>query len=488
MKIYELEEYVLDACAFLDIEVDKVDSHQYRIQIPDPLILEFHANDEFYLAFEKTSDAKFTYVTTESFFTQTLARIVADTNDGVSSGSRHMGIDKPLTRLHAMFPDAKVNVDERETNTSELLYIWFKASFQGVMLEEYLQGFVLNMSINKVSKVDEDISSLLRDISEELIETWDTERFKQAFEQIEEGAIQDANAFLSKKQHDMNAILDKEIARINEFYDNKEAENQFAETARDLSPEEHIQELRRERDGLIAQQKLKYAVEHADTLLDPVAFLLLRQQVETARVHVNGKYGKSTFDLSGDKPLQIECAVTGNKNGPYVITSDKQIVVRDRAFECSKCGALYIDTQRGECSSCRTALCSSCRNSSAISGKVLCKNHSVICASCQCLISEDEMHLCSNCNQFYCRRCTPDKECRMCSSLKPLGAITPAISTMIADLPDDLLARKYDISESGTRTTLVGKGIIFKEFLAVFDENQRCVFVQRYGAFNRKKS
>lgn len=488
MEIFELESYILESCKFLGIHLKPEQPHTYFVQIPSKLENEFSGMKDFFITFEKSPDPKLTYITFESFFTQKIAKLVAEKNDGISSGIIHFKIDQSMTKLKALFTQCQISVEKRSTEQVDYILIWFKTTIKGIMIDEYLKGLKFDIKSKKIEELAGDVNEIMAGISEELIGGYDELQLDQYFEEIMQHAKKGAEQYLERKQLETLDTLNLEVKRINDYYDMLEADNQLAETSKGKDPQAEIELLKKERAALIEQQKSKYKLNFDETVIEPVAILMLRESTETAVSKVVSPHGEVNIRLSGKEALSIRCEVTNEGNGPFTITSDNKIAKTDKVFNCIPCSRLLDIHQKKACHVCNEAVCNDCKITSAVSGKVLCSKHVIECPSCLHSAGSNEQHLCSNCELFYCNKCNPTNICVACSSLKPVSGITPQIQIILNNMVIKSSAKKYDYAEKGNRIMLLGKGMLFKDFFVVFDKKEnKIVHSQQFGLFNKKK-
>ncbi|GAA0381299.1 hypothetical protein [Bacillus horti] len=488
MELYELKPYIIESCDYLGIDIKEISSDILLIQIPDNLKDELNGINNTKVSFVKTSDPNITYLTFESFFTQKIAQLVADRNTGIGTGTKLLKLDAPTNYIKAQLPSCNIQLLDISQENTDYLFIWFKTTVRGNLVEEYLKGFKYNLKEDKVETYNEDINFLLEDIKDELLLDVNEAHLDTVLREMLSLAKEDAEIFIEKKKIENKEILDKEIKRINDYYDMLYYENQLAESSKGVTPKEELELLQREREGLISQQIHKYEYKSHDTTIEPIAILMLRQTVETATVHAVNNYGQISLHINAENTISLECALTNDTNGPFTITSDDMIVQVDNAFNCSECNRLLDKSKESSCKVCDQKICNDCEEISSLSRASLCHDHTQRCQSCIEVVASDEFHLCVNCNQFYCLKCNESSLCSLCKSLQPIQGVTPQVNQIINLLPNDFSAKKYESSEKGNRVNLLGKGTLFKSFLIVFDKNTNTIIEkQKYGLFNKKK-
>lgn len=487
MELYELKQYILDSCEFLGMEVYETNPGVFDIHIPDKFRDEFNGLNNIQVCFEKTSDHKLTYLTFESFFTQKVAKLVANINAGVGTGSKSLKLIENINYIKSKLPSCNIFITEQSQEVCDYIYIWFKTTVRGNLIEEYLNGFKYNLNEKKVEYIKEDINILLKDVKEEILPGINTDTLDKVLNDLLLVAKSDAEKFIENKKSDTKELLEKEIKRINDYYDMLLSENQLAETSKGNSPKSELELLQIERQGLINQQYKKYEYKTHDAIVEPIAILLLRQFKEIATAQINNDYGKTSMNLRAGDSVNICCSLTNEHDGPFTITSDNLIISVHKVFDCSSCKKHLDTSKENNCKICNLSICNDCKQVSIISKASICQEHTYQCQSCTKTVASDELHLCSNCNQFYCKNCNQSDVCTICNSLEPMIGITPQIKTILNLLPDDFSAKKYEVSEKGNRVAILGKGTLFKSFFIVYDKlNNRLLEKQKYGMFNRK--
>ncbi|MDY7221471.1 hypothetical protein [Halalkalibacterium halodurans] len=489
MELYELKPYILESCHFLGMKVHQMTTSKWKIFFPEKYRDEFNGQEEMVITFEKTNDPHTTYITFESYFTQKIAQLVAEYNSGVSSGTITTTIQTHLDKLKDSFPDCNLQVTSSVFERSDFIMVWFKTTVNLYLTEEYLKGFKYSLKTGTFENVpsEEKLNDFLDEIKEEQITDISYDLIDGAIQKLYAIAQEDAQTFITEKLKDHEATLQKEINRINEYYDLLESENELAESSKGLTPEEELALLKKERKNLIDQQIKKSRIQQQEVTIEPVAILLLKENNESAKVTVESSFGTVNIDLISKTESNINCSVTNESIGPFTITSDNLIAKTNRVFKCSNCHKCLGDHKKKTCVVCSSELCDECKEVSAISHSTLCHNHATECQSCLHTISAEELNLCANCNQFYCTDCNPSGKCHICNSFKPVVTITPQLHEILKSLPENMQAKKFDVSERGNRINLLGKGLIFKSFLIVYDKTSHSIiYTDKYNLFGRK--
>lgn len=489
MELYELKPYILESCKFLGIMAREETPTILNITIPIQYANEFNQQTDFKISFEKTNDPRLTYVTFESYFTQKIAHLVAEINSGVSSGTRLTRIDDFFEKIEFNFPNCDVKQMKNEYERTDYLIVWFKTTIDHSLVDEYLKGYKYNLSNGSIdaAPAEDEINHFLHQINEELVGDISNDDIDIALSKLYPIAELDAKRFVSIKEEEKNKVLNEEVKRINDYYDLLKSENQLAESSKGLSPQEEIDLLEKERKELIEQQHHKSHFTEQKVTIEPVALLLLKDLIETTTITIENHFGYVQSNLRADKEPIIQCEFSGEKEGPFTLTSDNQVVALINSFECSNCNNLFALNKNHKCTVCQEDLCNDCKKISALSSSVLCNKHTELCHSCLKSVSPNELHLCKHCNQFYCKECNPTDLCHLCDSIKPVTALTPDLKKIIDTIPSDLKAKKFEISEQGNRIVLLGKGRFFKSYFIVYDKvTSSIISTQRYGAFNKK--
>lgn len=489
MEYFELKDYIKESCTYLGIEYVIISDDLMHITIPQYLVNEFSAISEYQISFIKTSNPKQTYITFESFFTQKLAKLVAEQNHGVGHILKKQQIELIVNRISSMFPNCEITLENKQQIKTDLLYVWCKTTIHGQLIEEYLKGFLVDVETGAVKPFLENLDEILHDtITGAPLEGLSKEKIDQALSRILDEANKDAELFVGKITKQTSEQLSIEINRITNYYDSLIADNQTGETSKGNDPKAEMELLTKEREALINQQQIKFSVSESEVVIEPVALLVARNIVENGSLRISNNAGHAHLYLQGDKEFNVHCAISGSIEGPFTITSENILVSEKHTFVCTTCNKLFDDRKLNKCNICTDIICPSCMTISSVSKQPLCNTHHIQCHTCLQKCAENEQHLCTNCNQFYCRNCNPGSMCHLCSSISPLSAITPTIQRILVAMPVPIKSKKFEYSEKGNRVGLIGKGIMFKEFFIVYDKKEdRIIEIQQFGLFNKRR-
>jgi hypothetical protein len=488
LKLFELKDYVIESCLFLGIDVIPISEHLLKIIIPQHLKNEFSGIGEYQISFIKTSNPKQTYITFESFFTQKLAKLVADQNHGVGHILFQRPIEQLVKEITTKFPRCDLELlDEKSVHTDKL-YVWCKTTVHGQLIEEYLKGFQVDVERGIVLPLRESLEQILKEGTTAPVDGLTREKIDLALSNVLTEASKDAEQFVDKITKQTNNELLKEINRINDYYDTLIADNQAGETSKGHELKMEMDLLQQERAALIRQQEIKFSMTDSEVMIEPVAILVARNIVEHATIRIDSKAGHTLIKVNGDKPLNVKCTVSDCIEGPFTISSDHVLVAEKHTFVCMTCNKLFDDRKLNNCKVCTVPICPSCMTLSSVSMLPLCNSHHINCQICLQACTEEEQHLCMNCNQFYCRNCTPGNLCPLCNSVAPISAITPTIQRILQAISKPVKSKKFEYAEKGSRIALIGKGLFFKEFFVIYDKkDDRIVEIQDFGMFNKRK-
>ncbi|MNW47430.1 hypothetical protein D3C74_247590 [compost metagenome] len=488
LEFFQLKDYIKESCAFLGIDVVMISEHLMRITVPQHLKNEFSGVVEYEISLIQTSNPKQTYITFESFFTQKLAKLVAEQNHGVGHILLKYPIDLMVDEITKKFPNCEIGVENKEQVEIDKLYVWCKTTVHGQLIEEYLKGFEVNVETGSVTPLVEDLEQIILEGINVSIDGLSKEKLDMALSNVLNEASIDAERFVDKIKKQTNNQLLHEITRINDYYDTLIAENQAGETSKGNDPKTEIDLLVKEREALIHQQKLKFSMSENEVTIEPVAILAARNIVEHATVRIHRNDGHTLLKVNGDNPINIHCSISGSTEGPFTITSDHVLVAEKHTFTCTTCNKLFDERKLNGCMVCTDPICPSCMTISSVSKQPLCNAHNINCHTCLQSCAEVEQHLCTNCNQFYCSNCNPGNLCPLCKSITPISSITPTVQRIIKAMPNSIKSKKFEYAEKGNRIILVGKGLFFKEFLVIYDKKEdQIVEIQEFGMFNKKK-
>lgn len=486
MNIYELKPYIFNACDFLNISIIDNKNDTYELHFPQDLIEEFNGT-KITITFDKDcAIPDTTYITFEAFLTQKIARLVSEFNDGVSSGSKTFSLNDTKVILQNKFTSCSVTYEKLDEFQNDYLLIWFKTTLNGNTVEEYLKGFKYNFQTRSISFIEDSYVEQLDSINEGIIKGYSNDLIKDVYNEVEIIAKKDAENFIVNKELELQDQLQKEVDRINEYYNILETENSKAETSKGASATEELKLLKKEKERLIEQQKKKYISEAPVVTLEPIAVILLRENIEKAVANINNNYGATSIQLVATKSPEVKCEITNDTGGPFTLTSDNQIVLESQSFSCSQCNQLKTINKQNKCGECNSDVCSGCTYQSDISGTFLCKNHQQTCQSCLRVAASSEFHKCDECNQYYCTVCNKTNKCNLCNSLKPLKGLTPDVEKVLIE--NNLVAQRYEVAKQGNIIVILGKKLLFKSFLVTYNHktNQTMEIIQ-YGLFNKKR-
>ncbi|OBZ13643.1 hypothetical protein [Bacillus sp. FJAT-26390] len=488
MEFFKLKDYIKESCLYLEIDVLMISDHLMHIMIPQHLKNEFSGIGEYQISFIKTSNPKQTYITFESFFTQKLAKLVAEQNHGVG----HILLQHPIERLvddiTTKFPSCEFELLNEESINSDKLYVWCKTTIHGQLIEEYLKGFQVDVETGVVIPLLESLEKILIEGTTAPVDGLSREKLDLALSNVLTEASKDAERFVDKITKQTNIQLLNEINRINDYYDTLIADNQAGETSKGNEPKTEIDLLLKERAALIHQQEIKFSMSESEVMIEPVAILVARNIVEHATVRIDSKAGHTLLNVHGDKPVDVHCLISGSTEGPFTISSDHVLVSEKHTFVCMTCNKLFDDRKLNKCKVCTDPICLSCMTLSSVTKLPLCNSHHINCHICLQACAEEEQHLCTNCNQFYCGNCNPGSLCPLCKSIAPISSITPIIQRILKAIPNPTKSKKFEYAEKGNRIVLLGKGLLFKEFFVIYDKkDDRIVEIQEFGMFNKKK-
>lgn len=488
MEFFQLKDYIKESCAFLGIDVVTINEHLMHITIPQHLKNEFSGVVEYEISLIKTSNPKQTYITFESFFTQKLAKLVAEQNHGVGHILLKYPIDLMVEEIIRNFPNCEIGIENKEQVESDKLYVWCKTTVHGQLIEEYLKGFEVNIETGSVDLLVEDLEQISHKGTNVLIDGLSKEKLDLALSAVLNEASKDAERFVDKITKQTNNQLLHEIKRITDYYDTLIADNQAGETSKGNDPKTEIDLLVKEREALIHQQHLKFSMSENEVIIEPVAILVARSIVEYAAVKIHRNDGNTLLRVHGDNPINIHCSISDSTEGPFTITSDHVLVAERHSFMCMTCNKVFDERKLNGCMICTDLICPSCMMISNVSKKPLCNVHTINCPTCLQPCAEVEQHLCTNCNQFYCSNCNPGNLCPLCKSITPISSITPIVQRIIKGIPYSVKPKKFEYAEKGNRIALMGKGLLFKEFFLIYDKKEeRIIEIQEFGIFNKKK-
>lgn len=536
--------YLIAACEFLKIELTRQSETEFHLTIPDELAEDFNNEKEYDITFKKElADHNRSYITTESFLIQKIAKLTADIGCGVTIGEISSACDVTEEKVREMFCDCRIESFEKTRTPVDFLIVTAKITMRLNKIEEFIHCYKLNIKNGECAEIPLPETEYITSISPVKAEKYNSEIISNLYESVVPHITDSANTHFSEKQNEYAGFCSKEIERINEYYDLLIKEK---EDSSDEDRNESINLLKLEKENLINEQNKKYAISKNSVTIEPVSVSLIRETGEKAEIKLSNNYGNIIFNISSLKeiksfysentnlPLTItsenhlcnasetffcaecgrkhyignakkcsvcgkevckECAVISPVSGAVVCKEHSRkcpscnaVVTEKEVFTCGQCGkqlCLACNNKVERCSTCNTILCDDCKTKSAASGKVFCKNHTALCIACNSPVGSNEFATCSSCSVNYCIRCTSGNTCRMCATLRLPDAEGMQIVRMLSAF--NLKASSFTYSKSGYVAVVKGKKM-FGGFIAVIDlRNNKLIKKTEFGMFGNKK-
>lgn len=536
--------YLIAACEFLKIELTRQSETEFHLTIPDELAEDFNNEKEYDITLKKElADQNRSYITTESFLIQKIAKLTADIGYGVTIGEISSVCDVTEEKIQEMFCDCRIDSFEKTKTPVDFLLVTSKITMRLNKIEEFIHCYKLNINSGECIEIPLPESEYITSISPIKAEEYNSETISKLYETVVPHITDTVNTHFSEKQTEYAGFCSKEIERINEYYDLLIKEK---EESSDDDKAESLNLLKLERDNLINEQNKKYAISKNSVTVEAVSVCLIRETGEKADIKLSNNYGSIAINISSLKeiksfysdnttlPLTItsenhlcnagetffcaecgkkhyvgnskkcsvcgkvicnECAVISPVSGAVVCKEHSRqcpscnaVVTEKEVFSCGQCGkqlCLACNSKVERCSICNTLLCNDCKTTSAVSGKAFCKKHTAVCIACNSPVGSNEFATCSSCSVNYCLRCTNGNTCKMCATLRPADAEGMQIVRMLSAF--NLKASSFTYSKSGYVAVVKGKKM-FGGFIAVVDlRNNRLISKKEFGMFGNKK-
>lgn len=539
----ELKNYLLQACGFLNINIKQIAESEFTLTIPDILTEDFNNAKEFTVTFKKESaDTNKSYITTESFLIQKIAKLVADKGYGVTTGEIDVENDVNINEIEALFSDCKVNKFAAEKIPYDYYLVCIKITMRLNKIEEFLHCYKYNIKTKECIEIPVPDEDYIQKITTKAFEEYSRDDALAAYDDILPYIKQTVNIHFEEMQAEYEKMYTEEINRINEYYDILLSENSLP----DATQKESVYEsLNSERENLINEQKKKFQISDNSITVEPISICIIRENTETPTVVISNEFGRTQLQISTAK--DIKCFYTDSQDFPFTVTSDNRICTSKDTFICSECGKKYYINKKHACNICNKEICEYCAAISNISGKIICKEHARICKNCRTLAAQDEtftcqqcnnsfcyacnhaqhcevcnllicdscknisaesgrsfcnehsaqcpvcgsligtneLHTCSSCGVSYCSSCNPNNICKLCSGVTPADKNNPDIAKLITEY--GLNASSYEFNKIGNFAVIIGKKLFIKAFLVIIDlENHKIINRIDYNLFGKK--
>ena len=539
----KLIEYLITACDFLGIKLTKQSESEFHLTIPDELTEHFNNEKEFDITFNKDiADHNRSYITTESFLIQKIAKLTADKGCGVTVGEISTESDVTAEKITEMFCDCKIDKFEVSTIPADFMIVTAKITMRLNKIEEFIHCYKLDIKSGECTEIPVPDAEYITNISTIGMPEYNREKIENLYLVIQPHITDTVETHYNEKQCEYLDLCSKETERINEYYDLLIKEN---ETSSDKDTQESINLLNLERDNLIKEQNKKFSISKSSVSVEPVSVCLIRENGTKASVKLSNKYGSVALSISSLR--EIKSLYGENTVLPLTITSENHIcnaqdtffctdcgkkhykgnvqkctlcnkivckecnntspvsgvtICREHTHKCTNCGAVvaenevFICQQCGKefcyscnhaqrCHTCNIILCDSCKTVSATSGKTYCKKHTTHCTACNSPVGHNELAICNSCSVSYCTKCTNGKICKICSNLKPADHKGMEIVRLLSSF--NLKASSFMYNTSGNIAVVKGKKM-FGSFIAVIDlRSNRLLSKTEYNMFGNKK-
>ncbi len=543
MSNKDLKKYLIQACKFLNISVEQISDDDLNLTIPDNLLEEFNNLNKLSVTFNKKSnDYNRTYITTEAFLIQKIAKLVAGRGYGVTTGEIILDNKITVSEIESLFSDCKVDNFENEKVPNDYFLVCIKITMRLNKIEEFLHCYKYNIATKDCVEIQIPDEEYIQKILTRAFSEYNKDDIISYYDNVLPYIKQTVHNHFEEKQLEYTKMCDDEIKRINEYYDILLSENSLPEATEETSIYES---LNLERNNLINEQKKKFQISDNNIVVEPISVCIIRENTEKSNINISNKFGKTKLCISNIN--QISCFYTNSQNAPFTITSDNHICCENKSFVCSECEKKYYKNRKQSCSIChneiceecafiskvsqkiicksdsrickncgtlvakdeifkcekcnnvfcyacnhaqqceicKSLICYSCKNISATSNKIYCSDHSTHCPTCGSVVGINELHICSNCGISYCSNCNPHNICKLCSGIISINKHNPEIEQFITEF--NLKASSYEFNKFGNLAIIVGKKLFIKTFLVIIDLEKHIILNRvDYNLFGKK--
>jgi hypothetical protein len=290
--VESLKDYIFECCLFLNITVEELENDVYRLIIPENLIIDF-IEENIDITFYKTEKLHLTYVTLESYLLQKLSKLILKANNGIASTMRIFKIDKVKDKfLKSILENEQVTFEESYYVEEDFLILWLKLSIRANMLEEYMITYKYNFKTEAIELLKGFSIDKISNLEDIIIDNYSNDEIQSVVSNIMFNAQDIIISFVSKKQDEYNKIMNNEVDRINEHYNNLEQEK-----VNKQSEDDDLENIINEKDNLIEQQYIKYNINYNQVSLEVISLLLVRQKIEEQHVKIISSNGEKNIIL-----------------------------------------------------------------------------------------------------------------------------------------------------------------------------------------------
>lgn len=242
-----IKDYFVSCVNILKINIEEIEEEVYRMLIPKTYRIYFNNEETIEVTFDKEKSDRYIYMTEENFVLQRIANLFCNVKGGYI-------------------------VTEGE---EEEIYIWYKTTIKGNMIEENIDLYGYNFKTKKVKEVKNEEEIELINTSIKLNESVKHSKISEAEEQIIKLIETKTEKLIKEKKEEALEMIEREVKRINDYFELVKKEHQSSYTHTSY---EDFGIINKEKDNLILQQKEKYAIDEENVTIKPIGFLYIKQK------------------------------------------------------------------------------------------------------------------------------------------------------------------------------------------------------------------
>ena len=281
-----LKRFLYESCVYLNIAISKTpEDGVFQLYIPEELKEEF-PDEDILISFQKKEDDDIIFINAESYFIKKLARIVRKKSPAIIKAKQVIS----LSKLQEKLKDKEIK--QMESDIEYHLLSWYKVTIRGYMIHEHIFTYNYNFQ-------NEEIKNLgFKQVSDFLFLTEDN--FEYDVEKVDEAVMfmmyemhPQIVQHVGKMQEKNNVFMDKELERVNHYYQQLEIELENKIYNVDDYDLDDIDSLNIEKENLLEQIHYKYNINLNDVSIEPLIIILVKQEIEKAEWSnqiINAKY------------------------------------------------------------------------------------------------------------------------------------------------------------------------------------------------------
>lgn len=237
--------FLVESCKKLSIKV-KEKNDVFTLHIPKKLQKMF--NEESKLVIERKD------IHSQSFIIKKIASLIKEFQVTGSIGIRH--------------------VEDAEKDNHRYLYAWFKMRIRSFNVNEFIDCVCYDFQTKQISFIPLTTSNtLFEDLKEnDKVQSLSTEEMNTVLQELENCAHEHFHSIIEEEKTKANAFIEKEIARIEEYFEivKKEHQSSYSNTTY-----EDYGIINKEKDNLIFQQHQKYRIDDENISFSPLSYVFV---------------------------------------------------------------------------------------------------------------------------------------------------------------------------------------------------------------------